>query len=236
MVDDALGSLPDRVEWERESPATYLLEALTALLELFDPHGPRGTIGAAGHRVRWARISVMFSAFAAEGYINRVLLSSPLNQRDFDAIDRLPTLDKYAIGPRLALGQNLFDRGQEPLQTLAELFGLRNTLAHPKPRSETITRAEALAGPDAETFSPTRAVRFITAVAEAANVLASASGERTEQETLTELIVGMKPWLLERATDADLLPRPTYADYREAYSRALSGRGEAGAIEPPSSK
>ncbi len=145
------------------------------------------------------------------------MLLEKLGTSDFEAVDRLPTIDKYAIGPRLAFGRDLFDRGWEPLQTIRKLFEQRNRVVHPKPRTETITRAEALGWPEAKTYAPTRAVQYLLAVSQAASALDEVLG--VEEETFPQLPVGMKADLLRRAQAAEGLPEPTYEDFRAAVAR-----------------
>jgi len=217
MRDPTFGHLPEQVEWEYFSPSTFLSEAVSALLDLLDPHGPTSPVGGAYHRTRWARIAIIFAAFAAEGYINRALMRG-LPARDFDALERLSTLDKYALGPRVVFGRDLFDRGAEPLQTVGQLFELRNKMAHPKPRSEQMSRDEMLAGPEAEVYTPTDAVRFVSAVG-AAGLTLSEAIDASATDAFASLVVGMRDELLRVARMAEALPRPTLADYEATMAR-----------------
>jgi hypothetical protein len=84
-------------------------------------------------QVHFARNSILFSAFAAEAYVNE-FLTERLARADPDAIDRLPTVEKYVVGVTYAVGDRVFPRGAEPVQTLKVLFEMRNELAHPKPK------------------------------------------------------------------------------------------------------
>jgi hypothetical protein len=83
-------------------------------------------------QARFARTSILFSALAAEAYVND-FLDARLTGSDSDAIDRLPTVEKYVIGIKYAEDSNVFKRGAEPVQTLTRLFAARNALVHPKP-------------------------------------------------------------------------------------------------------
>ena len=59
-------------------------------------------------RLTGARLSMMFSAFAAAAYINR-FLHNRLSGRDLETALRIrPPAEKFAAGTRLALGQTLF--------------------------------------------------------------------------------------------------------------------------------
>ena len=51
-----------------------------------------------------------------------------LTGAEFKGADVLPTLEKYLLGPRLVVGHDLFKRGENPIQTLGKLFGLRSRL------------------------------------------------------------------------------------------------------------
>src|SRR4051812_42741133 len=54
-------------------------------------------------RSRYARSSILFSAFAAEAYVNG-FLRQHLADPDFTTIDKLPTVEKYALITRLVAG------------------------------------------------------------------------------------------------------------------------------------
>lgn len=217
MSVDPFSVIPAEVDWERSSPSVYLAEAFSALLEMFDAQKMEGPVGRTNHRVRWSRISMVFSAFAAEGYVNRALLEA-LPARDFAALDKLSTVDKYAVGGRLAFGKTMFDRGAEPLQSIAALFDVRNEMAHPKPKSTTISREELFAGPEVEIYSATAAVRFAVGVAEAANLLVRES-QSSSEEVIASTIVTMKDGFARSARQLDSLPRPTAEDYRKVWER-----------------
>lgn len=79
----------------------------------------------AGH----ARSAILIAAFAAEAYVNE-LVAKHFTGCDYETIDRLPTVEKYALAPRLALGTEVLARGTEPLETLRDLFRERNVLVH----------------------------------------------------------------------------------------------------------
>jgi hypothetical protein len=120
------------------------------------------------------RSSVLFSALAAEAYVNE-FLARFLTGRDLDAVDRMSTVDKYVVGTHLATGETLFSRDTQPAQTIGELFKLRHKLVHPKPgygppppidgffrhqESEYMTE-----------YTAPEASRFLTAVAAGATIL-----------------------------------------------------------------
>lgn len=128
----------------------------------------------AGH----SRSAILFAAFAAEAYVNE-FVTKHFSGRDYETIDRLPPVEKYALAPRLALGREVFSRSQEPLQTLRELFRERDVLVHPKPEKGVTDRpawphrGEPPADP---VYNPTNACRFIVAVADSAKTLVEEGG------------------------------------------------------------
>src|SRR4051794_5285252 len=97
---------------------------------------------------RRARTCILLSAFAAEAYVN-LFLPGKLSAADLEAVDRLATADKYAVGVKLATGEDLFPRGTEPLGSLVALFKLRDRLVHPK-SSRPIKPADVTPGRAAE--------------------------------------------------------------------------------------
>jgi hypothetical protein len=142
------GGQADVPEWKPTLTGEYLSQAAEALDAAGDPDrvGPKidpsrgGPIGAVSRaltgaryaRMRYCRTSILFSALAAEAYINQYL-TAKLSNSDFDAIDRMPTVDKYVLGPRAAGDGTLFRRDGRIVPQLRELFRLRSKLVHPKP-------------------------------------------------------------------------------------------------------
>lgn len=146
---------------------------------------------ATGKRVGYSRTGVLFAALAAEAFINE-FLDEQLSRTDCKAVDRLPTLEKYILGPRLALGAALFDRGAEPAGAIKELFSLRDKVVHSKPR-EVPPRGSVFDNPvDFETYNPNVAARFIVAVADAAIELAQHSAQPLQNTTALMIAWGPK--------------------------------------------
>jgi hypothetical protein len=114
-------------------------------------------------QTRFARNCILFSALSAEAYVNAFLAGRVLGS-DLNALDRLPTVEKYVIGVRYAAGEVMFDRGAEPIQTLKLLFRARDALVHPKPGSR-----KAVA-------TPAAAAEFLVAAATAAQTLIERAG------------------------------------------------------------
>jgi hypothetical protein len=127
------------------TPWLYLRDAARALRDcgsapaLYD--GWRGKSGrdknegmaylrAPGRRTEFARTSILFSAFAAEAYVNEYLADRLGDE--FAEIERSSTLDKYVKHVPQTFPGLRFSRGEQPGQGLALLFRTRNTLAHPK--------------------------------------------------------------------------------------------------------
>jgi hypothetical protein len=137
----------DLPEWKPTLTGAYLYQAAEALDAAGDPDrvapkidvegGPIGAMSRAlgrakAARMRYCRTSILFSALAAEAYINQYL-SAKLSSSDFDAVDRMSTVDKYVIGPRTSGAGTLFRRDGRIVPQLRELFRLRHRLVHPKP-------------------------------------------------------------------------------------------------------
>jgi hypothetical protein len=160
---DALGAAgdPDRLypRWARERAPTDDLPRAMAILD------------ALARRHTHLRTAALFAALAAEAYVNE-FLATLLSGGDFRAVDRLPTIEKYVVGCRLALGEPLFVRGREPVQTIAALLKLRDKLVHPKPGyGPTRPYIDKTPGETEADFTAARAGRFIVYVAAAAVIL-----------------------------------------------------------------
>jgi hypothetical protein len=130
-------------------------------------------IGAARHeanarRIAFSRTAMLFCAFSAESYINE-FIAWHFTGADLRSLDRLSTVEKYAVAPRLSLGRTLFARDSGPLQRIKQLFDLRDVLVHPKPGKGLPEQAHSLQ-PD-PVFNPDEASKLIVAVADAAGVL-----------------------------------------------------------------
>lgn len=181
--DHATVSEPESSTYHEENVAgAYLSQAIDALMgsgnpaRLFGRARPSTTqeilldlIGARSKRIEFARTSILFAALAAEAYINK-FLDVHFGGRDLEALDRLPTPDKYVIASQLVTGVRTFDHGTQPLQTIDRLFRLRSRLVHPKPRKIKVQGFQ-LDAPAFEDFNPRAAAQFIVAVAEGAVTL-----------------------------------------------------------------
>jgi hypothetical protein len=133
--------------------------------------GIRGALGeriAKGRRREFTRSAVLFAMLAAEAYANQYL-QIHLTGEEAKAADRLPTFEKFVLGPRLARGEKLLDRGREPAQTLKRLLDQRSVLVHPKLASS---------GGRLPSYTPLQAAEFIVAVADAAGWLIANSDPR----------------------------------------------------------
>jgi hypothetical protein len=126
-------------------------------------------LDAANRRLRFLRASVLFAAIAAEAYANE-FVAATLTSADAGAIDRLSTVDKLLLAPRLAGLASPFDRGREPIQGLTRLFRARNTLVHPRP-GQTGAYVHHLTDDDRRVFGPSAAIGYIEATAHAAILL-----------------------------------------------------------------
>jgi hypothetical protein len=123
-------------------------------------------------RLVGARHSMVFSAFAAEAYVNR-FLHNRLSGRDLKtALDMRPPAEKFAAGTRLALGKTLFPRDDPTYQSLKALFALRNRLVHARPRP--IEPEEVLDQRAYRDFNPLATLDYLVTVASAARTLLAA--------------------------------------------------------------
>lgn len=123
---------------------------------------------ARARRREATRSAVLFAMLAAEAYANQYL-QIHLSGEEFAAADRLPTFEKFILGPKLVRGEILLERGQEPAQTLRKLLNQRSVLVHPK---------LAAPGSDGPEYTPLEAAEFIIAVADAAGWLLANSDPR----------------------------------------------------------
>lgn len=187
-------------------------------------------------QARFARTSILFSALAAEAYVN-AFLDERLSGADVSAIDRLPAVDKYVIGVSQADATVRFPRGAEPTQTLKRLFDTRNKLVHPKPRG----RSQSL-------FTPKAASEFLVAAAKAARLLTQ--GTKPAAEFHIDLVVdnasvftdwgsrwtGALPALLEPEPPGlltQLLDEVTEQVVRETSVELAKIRGESNGRDTP---
>lgn len=80
--------------------------------------------------------ATLFTAFAAEAFVNNFLevhdVKSQLSATKFKKLDRGSTVQKYVEGVALAY-EPLFDREDEVMPAISELFGVRNKLVHARP-------------------------------------------------------------------------------------------------------
>ena len=183
-------------------------------------------VGATGKRVGFARTAILFAALASEGFANE-FLSEHLAPADLKAVDRMPTVEKYVLGPRLAFGYSLFDRGHEPIQSIQQLFGLRDKLVHARPR-EVPERGSVFDDPaDFSEYNPEAAAKYIIAVPDAATALTSRSSEPLRN--LTVVAITQARELVKRygKNATDHLPRldgPVEEDLVIQAIQAVTGR------------
>lgn len=183
-------------------------------------------VGATGKRVGFARTAILFAAFASEGFVNE-FLGEHLSPADVKAIDRLPTVEKYVLGPRIAFGEPLFDRGHEPIQSIQELFRLRDKLVHAQPRAVP-ARGSVFDDPaDFAEYNPERAATYITAVADAAMILAGRSSEPLNNLTVVAVTQGrniIKRYGKNASHDLPRLDGATEEDLVIQAIQAVTGR------------
>jgi hypothetical protein len=140
---------------------------------------------AAGWRVTYCRRALLFAAFAAEAYAND-LLYDKWDGKDRDALQKLSTVDKYALLPAFAGATTALDRGEEPLQKIKWLFDRRNELVHARPRDDIDLTW------DPTNHNPLAAATSIVAVADAA---AKLTGEVPKASVLSYVLAERKALL-----------------------------------------
>jgi hypothetical protein len=152
---------------------------------------------AEGWRVTYSRRSLLFAAFSAEAYSNDYLYEKWGGQ-DRDALQKLSTVDKYAILPVLVGATTGLDRGQEPLQRIKWLFDRRNELVHAAPRGgRDLTW-------DPANHNPLAAAMSIVAVADAA---AKLTGDVPDVSVFKYVLAERQALLAFGQRAADELPK-----------------------------
>ncbi len=121
-------------------------------------------------RITYSRRALLFAAFSAEAYANDFLFEE-WRGKDRKALQKLSTVDKYALLPGFAGRKFVLDRGRDPLQRIKWLFDRRNELVHAKPREDKDLTWEP------ENHNPAAAAESIVAVAEGAATLAGGAPE-----------------------------------------------------------
>lgn len=150
---------------------------------------------AHGMRVTHARRALLFVAFAAEAYANDFLDSISDGQ---DALQKLPTVDRYALLPGFAGKAGSLEQGKEPLQTIRWLFKRRDELVHAAPRGTDLTY-------DPANDNPRAAAKCVVAVTDAAATL---TGE-VAGGSIVSYVLAERRRLLDYGEQAtDQLPEP----------------------------
>jgi hypothetical protein len=156
---------------------------------------------AIARQVVLSRRALLYAAFAAEAYVNE-FLSEHFQGADRETLDRLPTVEKYVLLPRLVRDLEVLRRGHEPMQRLVWLFHRRNELVHPKPDGK-----EKHLDHHPEDHNPDSAAQSIVAVAEAAAVLESPDGPH--RKSMIARVQSSRARLLSFGREAtSTLPRP----------------------------
>jgi len=219
-TDDALltpGSSPGSVE---DLSDVWLWQAMTSLVESFGAAAERSLKAAIegryddrpgvayfAARLNGARLSMMFSAFAAEAYINR-FLHNRLQGGDLNtALSIRPPAEKFAAGTRLALGQTLFPRDEDIYERLKMLFTLRTRLVHAQPRE--VEPEEVLGAQAYREFNPVAAYDYLEVVARAAKRLLDEHDPPASVMASEQLLEGLPQLrrIAERVTEASIPTR-----------------------------
>jgi hypothetical protein len=152
-------------------------------------------------RLRLGRNAILFAALAVEASTNHYGVAM-LEKEDAERLDRLRTVDKVSLFPRLAGGEKAFPLvGWLPdYERLHQLFALRNRIVHPKPGKRSIADA------DREDFTPQKVARCLWTAAEVVSHLDRSAGV---QSTRCQSIANLGALMLSAAISwSEPLPLP----------------------------
>lgn len=236
----------------RNMSAVYLAQALDALYatgdapSLYESRAPQptdmrsavqhvlATMQARQRRRMFSRLVVLFSAFAAESYVNEFLAARMSDRRKrLREMDRHSTPWKFLEGTYEAYGERLFSEDSEAMPVLRRLFKLRNKLAHPKPGFGPATMFDA--DDEAERdFAPPKVAEFVVMVAGAGDLLIwRAYGKDTIDAIATVLWRGRSviQGYGERAATMPTPDRPSEPPLYEQAVRSVQQQGQTPAID-----
>lgn len=151
----------------RELPPWYSNDSILAPIQR--------SVSALDLRLQHLRATVLFTALAAEGYANE-FLAAVLSGQALKGADRLPTVDKFVLGPGLAGLNAPLEYGSEPGQSLVALFKTRNALVHAS--LEPGIYAIELDADETRPYEPRCAARYLIQVARAVVLLHSQREDR----------------------------------------------------------
>lgn len=150
---------------------------------------------AEGGRVSYSRRSLLFAAFAAEAYANEFLFAR-WEASDRDALQRLPTVEKYVLLSQLDGHAGKLTRDKDPIQRIKWLFQRRDELVHAAPKDKDLTY-------DPENHNPLMAAKCIVAVGDAASTLFA---EAVPGSVLSQVLVERQRLLDYGACATNALP------------------------------
>lgn len=160
-------------------------------------------------RLDESRLSILFTAMAAESYVNRYIHTHAAP--DQSVLGDLAPVDRFNVAPRLA-GRDVFPRGFLAFGRLEELFRLKDELVRSRYRPGA---ASDLAAQLFDRFNPASAQLMLTAGAQAAIAL----GELDHRYlAVPSRALNVAQALAARAEAASTIPVPT-ADELEAAAR-----------------
>jgi hypothetical protein len=154
--------------------------------------------GAPQKRLASCRNGTLYSALAAEAYVNQFLAA--MDSEKFDKLEAekatvIPRKgdsrpDKYVDGVERVTGEpSPFDLGKNPLQTMAGLFKLRNRLAHPKVKTVKLSGTGVFIEPGFDDFNPRDVAKGLVAVATAARTLSGIDSKALPLDDTARFIV-----------------------------------------------
>ena len=172
-------------------------------------------------RLRLGRNAILFAALAVEASVNHYG-AAMLEDEDARRLDRLRTVDKVSLYPRLAGTDKVFPLvGWLPdYERLNQLFALRNRIVHPKPGKRSIADA------DQDAFTPQSVARCLWSAAEVVSHLDRSAGVRSPgSQSIAELGALMLDAAISWSEPLPLPPGTIPLSRYNARSADAPGRG-----------
>lgn len=167
-------------------------------------------------RLDESRLCIMTAALAAEASLNAFVNAK---RPAYTAIlDRMATVEKLALAPRLLAQADLFPPGSRVYEDFVRLFALRDELVHPWPRPR--SPEGRVDGGMGDRFNPRVACELLEPVARVAKAL-SELYEHPYRPAPTLALKAVE-LLAKRAAAAAALPAPTLAELQEEKRHASS--------------
>jgi hypothetical protein len=158
---------------------------------------------AIGKRLEFARTAVLFTALAVEAAANFYIAT--MLPEDAERLDKLKTVDKLLVAPRLASGEALFVTDREPIGQVRRLFQLRNRIVHPK-----VGKSAVVGDVGGVDFTPLEAAKCMVAAARVVYTLHETLPDSQRWMGIgSTIILDYEPWLMKTSRKfSDELPKP----------------------------